>query len=32
MEQHKPRPITVLPVLDVNEKFIGMIHITDIYH
>lgn len=32
MEQHKPRPITVLPVLDVNKKFIGMIHITDIYH
>ena len=32
MEQHKPRPITVLPVIDNKKQFIGMIHITDIYH
>ena len=32
MQQHQPRPITVLPVIDDNNKFIGMIHITDIYH
>ena len=32
MEQHKPRPITVLPVIGNKKQFIGMIHITDIYH
>ena len=32
MQQHQSRTITVLPVIDDNNKFIGMIHITDIYH
>ncbi len=32
MQQNQPRPITVLPVIDDNNKYIGMIHITDIYH
>lgn len=30
MEQHKPHPITVLPVTDQSGKAIGMIHITDL--
>ena len=29
MEQHKPHPITVLPVVE-KEKAIGMLHITDL--
>lgn len=31
MERHQPRPITVLPVVDMQKQLIGMIHITDIY-
>lgn len=31
MEQHQPRPITVLPVVNMQKQLIGMIHITDIY-
>ena len=30
MEQHKPHPITVLPVADGDGKAIGMVHITDL--
>ena len=30
MEQHKPHPITVLPVADGEGKAIGMVHITDL--
>lgn len=30
MEQHKPHPITVLPVVDDHDKAIGMIHVTDL--
>lgn len=30
MEQNKPRPITVLPVIDENGKSLGLIHITDL--
>ena len=30
MEQHKPHPITVLPVADREGKAIGMVHITDL--
>ncbi len=30
MEQHKPHPITVLPVADAEGKAIGMVHITDL--
>ena len=30
MEKHKPKPITVLPVVDGNNKIAGMIHITDL--
>lgn len=32
MENHKPRPITVLPVINSNKQLIGIVHITDIYH
>ncbi|NUF26796.1 arabinose-5-phosphate isomerase [Gilliamella bombicola] len=32
MEHHKPRPITVLPVIDDKNHFLGMMHITDIHH
>lgn len=32
MENHKPRPITVLPVVNSNNQLIGIVHITDIYH
>lgn len=32
MEGHKPRPVTVLPVLDGNRKAVGMIHFTDLMH
>ena len=30
MEEHRPHPITVLPVTDDEGKAIGMIHITDL--
>ncbi|MBQ6975561.1 MAG: KpsF/GutQ family sugar-phosphate isomerase [Selenomonadaceae bacterium] len=30
MEKHKPRPVTVLPVIDAENNPVGMIHITDL--
>ena len=30
MEQHKPNPVTVLPVIDADKKPIGMVHLTDL--
>lgn len=30
MEKHKPRPITVLPVVDSDQKIVGIIHLTDL--
>ncbi|MGL5270994.1 MAG: KpsF/GutQ family sugar-phosphate isomerase [Selenomonadaceae bacterium] len=30
MEKHKPRPITVLPVIDENNHPIGIVHLTDL--
>ena len=30
MEEHRPHPITVLPVTDEEGRAIGMIHITDL--
>lgn len=30
MEKHKPRPVTVLPVLDRAGKPIGIVHLTDL--
>ena len=30
MEKNQPRPITVLPVVDGNNKSIGIIHLTDL--
>ena len=30
MEKNKPRPITVLPVVDETGKAIGMVHMTDL--
>jgi arabinose-5-phosphate isomerase len=30
MENNKPRPITVLPVVDVDKKPVGMVHLTDL--
>lgn len=30
MEKHKPRPVTVLPVVDENNRPVGLIHITDL--
>ena len=30
MEKHKPRPVTVLPVIDEKNYPVGMIHITDL--
>jgi arabinose-5-phosphate isomerase len=30
MENNKPRPITVLPVIDNNRKPVGMLHLTDL--
>ena len=30
MEQHKPRPITVLPVIDRDHRPVGMVHLTDL--
>ena len=30
MEKHKPRPVTVLPVIDDNKIPVGIIHLTDL--
>ena len=30
MEKHKPRPVTVLPVVDADKNPVGMIHLTDL--
>lgn len=30
MEKHKPRPVTVLPVVDQDKNILGMIHLTDL--
>jgi len=30
MEKNYPRPITVLPVVDLNNCSIGIIHLTDL--
>ena len=30
MEKNKPRPITVLPVVDKNNFVIGIVHLTDL--
>lgn len=30
MEKNQPRPITVLPVVDEDQKVVGMVHITDL--
>ena len=30
MEKHKPRPVTVLPVVDGEKNPIGMVHLTDL--
>lgn len=30
MEKHKPRPVTVLPVVDKDKNIVGMIHLTDL--
>ena len=30
MEKHKPRPVTVLPVIDADKNPVGMIHLTDL--
>ncbi len=30
MEKHKPRPVTVLPVIDAEKIPVGMIHLTDL--
>ena len=30
MEKHKPRPVTVLPVVDKEKNIVGMIHLTDL--
>ncbi len=30
MEKHKPRPITVLPVVDADNKPVGIVHLTDL--
>ena len=32
MESNKPRPITVLPVVDPDNKVVGLLHITDLVH
>ena len=30
MEKHKPRPITVLPVVDKDRNVVGIVHLTDL--
>jgi len=30
MEKHKPRPITVLPVVNGDNKPVGIVHLTDL--
>ena len=30
MEKNQPRPITVLPVVDTDNKCLGIVHITDL--
>lgn len=30
MEKHQPRPITLLPVIDENNRPIGIVHLTDL--
>ena len=30
MEKHKPRPVTVLPVIDADKNPIGIVHLTDL--
>ena len=30
MEKHKPRPVTVLPVVDRDKNVVGIIHLTDL--
>ena len=30
MDKHKPRPVTVLPVVDKDRNVLGMIHLTDL--
>lgn len=30
MENHRPKPITLLPVIDSENKAIGLVHITDL--
>ena len=30
MEKHKPRPVTVLPVVDVEHNRVGIVHLTDL--
>ena len=32
MESNKPRPITVLPVVDSENRVIGLLHMTDLVH
>ena len=32
MESNKPRPITVLPVIDAEKHVIGLLHMTDLVH
>ena len=30
MEKHKPRPVTVLPVIDADNNPVGIVHLTDL--
>lgn len=30
MEKHRPRPVTVLPVVDADKNPVGMVHLTDL--
>ena len=30
MEKHKPRPVTVLPVVDDEHNPVGIVHLTDL--
>ena len=30
MEKHKPRPVTVLPVIDEKGAPVGIVHLTDL--